>query len=159
MAGAASIAMLASAHAFERFGDLAPCALCLRQRDVYWAALAMAATGLALWRLRPTDRFLLSLNLMLGLVFVTGAVVAGYHAGAEWKLWPGPPGCSGVANPNDILNIDIGGELSRTAASASCTDAAWRMLGVSMAGWNALVSLSLAALSFAAAGYSARRAA
>lgn len=143
-----SAAMLGAAHAFEHFAYLLPCQLCLRQREVYWAAIAMAATGLVLWNIRQNRRFLVAFNVMLALVFLTGAVVAGYHAGVEWGFWPAPTGCG--AQAVDAINIDLSGIDERTA-TASCEDAAWTMLGLSMAGWNALASTVFAGLSFVAA--------
>ncbi|MEO0981913.1 MAG: disulfide bond formation protein B [Pseudomonadota bacterium] len=153
----ASAGMLAAAHGFEILGKLDPCPLCLRQRDVYWAALAMSATGLILWNMRSTARFLSALDLMLGLVFLTSAVVAGYHAGVEWGWWEGPTGCSATPDPDTIVGMDLGGSLDQPVATAACEDAPWRMLGLSMAGWNALVSAGLAVLSFSASAYAARR--
>lgn len=146
----ASFAMLLGAHAFEIFGKMAPCPLCLRQRDVYWAAAAMAVAGLVLWQRRPANRYLVALNVMLGLVFVTGAVVATYHAGVEWKFWEGPAGCSGAA-ASGIENMDLLGSLDKRIAVVSCSEAPWRMLGMSMAGYNAVVSAVLAIVSFVAA--------
>lgn len=146
---AVSLTMLATAHAFERLAFLLPCQLCLRQREVYWAAAAMAVTGIILWNIRNNRRFLVAFNVMLGLVFTTGAVVAAYHAGVEWSWWPAPSGCTGEAV--DVMGLSLDGLNDRTAV-ASCTDAPWRMLGLSMAGWNALVSVGLAAISFVAAG-------
>lgn len=146
---AASVFMLAAAHAFERFALLAPCPLCLRQREVYWALIAMAVTGLVLARLRQTPRFMMALNVLIGLVFIVGAVVAIYHAGVEWRWWPAPDGCVAAA-PGDILNASLD-NLNERQATASCLDAPWVMLGLSMAGWNALASMALAALSLAAA--------
>ena len=110
---AVSLAMLATAHAFERFAYLAPCQLCLRQREVYWAAVAMAATGLILWNIRNNRRFLVAFNVMLALVFMTGAVVAMFHTGVEWKWWPAPAGCT--ANAVDVMSLDLGGLDERTA--------------------------------------------
>ena len=156
LAMAVSFGMLASAHAFEIFGKMAPCPLCLRQREIYWAAIAMAVTGLVLWRLKPGRRFLVALNVLLGMVFVTGAVVAAYHAGVEWKWWEGPAGCSGNFG-GDLMNIDLNDALGKRLATVSCVDAPWRMLGLSMAGWNALASAGLAALSFGAAAITLRR--
>lgn len=146
----ASAAMLAAAHVFERFAYFLPCQLCLRQREVYWAAIAMAATGLILWNIRQNRRFLVAFNVMLALVFLTGAVVAVFHAGVEWRWWPAPTGC--VDGAVDVMNVDIGAIDERTA-TASCLDAPWRMLGLSMAGWNALISLGLALVSFRAATF------
>lgn len=142
----ASILMLAAAHAFERFALLAPCPLCLRQREVYWALIAMAGTGWALSRIRPTPRFLSALNMLIGLVFVVGALVAVYHAGVEWRLFPAPDGCAAAA-PEDILGASLD-NLNTPQATASCLDAPWSLLGISMAGWNALISAGLASASF-----------
>lgn len=146
----ASFAMLLGAHAFEIFGQMAPCPLCLRQRDVYWAAAAMSVAGLVLWQRKPANRFLIALNVMLGLVFVTGAVVATYHAGVEWTFWKGPAGCSGAA-ATGIENMDLLGDLDKRIATVSCSEAPWRMFGISMAGYNAAVSAVLAVVSFVAA--------
>ena len=148
----ASLAMLGAAHAFETFALLLPCPLCLRQREVYWAVVAMTATALVLWQVRQNPRFILAFNIMLGLVFVTGAVVAAYHAGVEYKFWPAPSGCT--ANIVDMDAIDLS-NLNARQGAPSCTDDPWNgQYGLSMAGWNAVISLSLAALSFRAAGIS-----
>jgi len=142
--------MLAAAHGFERLAYMLPCPLCLRQREIYWAAGAMAMTALVLWRIRPTPRFLLSINIMLGLVFMTGTVIAAYHAGVEWRFWPAPTGCS-VTSPVDISTLDLT-DLNQRQPVPSCTDDPFKgRLGLSMAGWNALASLVFAGLSFRAA--------
>ncbi|MEO1472565.1 MAG: disulfide bond formation protein B [Pseudomonadota bacterium] len=143
-AALASLAMLGAAHAFERFAFLAPCPLCLRQREVYWAVIAMVVTGLILAQLRTTPRFLNALNALIGLAFFAGAMVAGYHAGVEWGLLPAPAGCEG-GGAVDLLSDDLG--LGERIATESCKDAPWHFLGLSMAVWNALISLGLAALS------------
>jgi disulfide bond formation protein DsbB len=142
-----SALMLATAHAFETFGKLYPCPLCLRQREVYWALIAMTLTGLALWKLRPTRRFMIALNVLVGLVFGVGAVVAFYHSGVEWKIFPPPTGCAG-GGEIDLMNM---GSLDRPMTVPSCTDAPFYILGLSMAGWNGVVSVILAGLSFVAA--------
>lgn len=143
-----SLAMLGAAHAFEAFAYLLPCQLCLRQREVYWAAAAMAATGLVLWNVRQNRRFLVAFNVMLALVFLTGAVVAVYHSGVEWRWWPAPTGC--VDGAVDVMSVDFTTIDERTATS-SCLDAPGRILGLSMAGWNAVISLALSLVSFKAA--------
>ncbi len=147
-----SAAILAGAHAFETFGRLAACPLCLRQREVYWAAIAIAAIGLIVIRFMRHPRMTMTLNTILCLVFITSAVIAGYHAGVEWHLWKGPEGCAaGASNlPASAAEID----LDQRFAIASCTEAAWRMFGISMAGYNVLISIGLAFLS----AISARRA-
>jgi disulfide bond formation protein DsbB len=142
--------MLAAAHAFETFGGYEPCALCLRQRDVYWGAIALAGAVLVIsrfWKRLDASRVPV---VLLGLIFLTGAVVATYHAGAEWKFWPGPSTCSG-GGLGGLSGGDILGALDRKGHAPSCDVASWRMAGISMAGYNALISLALAGLSFFAA--------
>ncbi len=144
-AAVASAAMLAGAHAFETFGHLLPCHLCLYQRDVYWAALSIGILGFALgyMRLRWAGR---AATGILVLLFLLSAGVAAYHAGVEWKWWPGPSTCTGGAgsvNAGDLNAFLNGAKMS----APRCDEAAWRMFGVSMAGYNTVISLALSALS------------
>jgi disulfide bond formation protein DsbB len=147
----ASAAMLAAAHAFETFGKLAPCTLCLRQREVYWVAGALALGFMVLVRVPGGPRWREATCWALGLVFLAGAGVAAYHAGAEWKFWPGPSACASAgASSVDaaaISDLLAGAKIKPPA----CDKAVWVFLGLSMAGWNALISLALALLSAAAA--------
>jgi len=146
----ASLCMLGAAHAFERFAFMLPCPLCLRQREVYWAIVGMTVTALLLWRVRQNPRFMMAFNVMLGLVFVTGAIVAGFHAGVEYRFWPAPAGCA--AEAIDVMNLAIG-DLNARQATASCeNDPFGGAVFLSMAGWNAVFSVILAAISFRAAG-------
>jgi disulfide bond formation protein DsbB len=144
----ASLALLATAHAFETFGRLAPCELCLKERSVYWLAASIAVAGLLLdlSPLRP-GRWV---SAALALVFLGGAALAAYHAGAEWKFWPGPASCTGghvEVSTADMARLLHGGPIGVPA----CDKPAWVFLGVSMAGWNALISLGLAMSSALAA--------
>ena len=150
-AALASLAMLGIAHAFETFGHLAPCHLCLKQREVYWVAAAVAAAIVVLeatvkaWRW-PSPRWLLAA------IFLFGAGLAFFHAGVEWKWWPGPTTCTtgGVPHVNaDMMKGILNGTTTSTAPM--CDKAAWIFLGISMAGWNAVASLGLTALSAMAA--------
>lgn len=142
--------MLAIAHAFETFGGLAPCILCLQQRTVYWVAMAVAGAGLIAHytplKLR-LDRLVFA---ALTIVFLVGMGIAIRHAGAEWKFWPGPAACA--ANRVTVTAADLGQILAGAKLKApSCEEAAWRFLGLSMAGWNALISFKLAFWSAVAA--------
>ncbi len=151
----ASAAMLAIAHAFQTFGGLAPCTLCLRQREVYWIALGVSAAGLALGLSPATARLRPLVCAILALIFLYGAGVAAYHAGAEWKWWPGPTACSGGggASAAALAQLLHGAKI----AAPRCDEAAWRMAGLSMAGWNVLASLVFAGFSGAAALAGGRR--
>ena len=147
---AAAASLLALAHAFEAAG-YEPCALCYRQREVLWAVLAISLAGAWIWARRPEGRLTRAVDAVLGGAFLTGAIIAAYHAGVEWKFWPGPPTC--VAGAGGMTSDDILGALSRGGPVALCDEAAWRdpVLRLSMAGWNALISLGFAGASFVAA--------
>ena len=146
-----SALMLAIAHGFEKIGGLAPCFLCLKAREVYWVALTVALIGMLLVRTRFGEKLRRPANALLGVIFLVGVGVAVYHAGAEWGWWPGPAVCAsggtGGVSAADMASI-MKGE-SRLAAP-SCEKAVWVFLGLSMAGWNGLISLKLAVLSFIA---------
>lgn len=145
-------AMLGAAHGFERFAYLDPCPLCLRQREIYWAILAMAGVGLLLWRIRDTRRFLEGLNILIGLVFLCGAGIAFYHMGVEYGWFPPPPGCA-TQSAQDAAASAMSGNLrlDERIATASCTKVPWSFLGLSMAAWNMGLSLVFAAASLVAA--------
>ncbi len=143
--------MLAGAHAFEAFG-YRPCSLCMRQREVYWAAITIAAAGLVLPRVWNSPFLPRAVCALLGGAFLVSFAVATYHAGVEWKFWPGPTTCTNVSN-SALTVEDITKALTGAVRAVPCDEAAWRdpVVQLSMAGWNALVSLALAALSFFAA--------
>lgn len=146
----ASAVMLAIAHAFQTFGHLAPCTLCLQQRDVYWAAMIVAALGLAAaWT--PARGWLAPLFALLLIgIFIAGAFIAGRHAGAEWGMKWAPATCSGGAS-GPVSAADLAKLMHGAKVSAPrCDQAAWVFLGLSMAGWNFLISVGLAGLSLLA---------
>ncbi len=147
-----SALMLAIAHAFETFGGLMPCTLCLRQREVYWTVMAVAALTLVLGRFPWSLRFRPWLNALLGLIFLYGMGMAIYHSGAEWKWWPGPTTCASGGGGQGATTAQLQALLDGAKVSApACDKAAWVFLGLSMAGWNAIISLKLAVWSFIAA--------
>ena len=82
---------------------------------------------------------------LAGLVFLVGAGLGVYHAGAEWSFWPGPSDCGGGTG---VAPGDVGDFLKNLATTrvTDCTQAAWRFLGLSLAGWNALIAGALALL-------------
>ena len=146
-----SALMLALAHAFETFGGYAPCTLCLHQRTVYWVAGSVALAGMALTSRGGLSRFRWAFNIALALIFAVGMGIAIYHSGAEWKWWPGPTTCAssgGKVDLNALAAIANGPAKIRPPA---CDEAAWRLFGISMAGYNVLVSLKLTVLSLMAA--------
>jgi disulfide bond formation protein DsbB len=134
----AAAATIGGALVFEHVFGYVPCKLCLTQRNPYYIAmpLGLVAAFLPL----PWTRAGLWL---LALVFLVSAGLGAYHAGVEWGFFLGPSDCgggsgAGAGNMGDFLNQ------LQTTRVVSCTEAAWRFLGLSLAGWNVLISLSLA---------------
>lgn len=139
-----SAAMLGAAHWFEGQG-YAPCTLCLRQREVYWTAMLIAALAIAFTSWGPGKRIAWGLNALLALTFLFGAAVAFYHSGVEWKWWPGPATCASAGGVASAANLDAllsGAEIKPPA----CDSPNWWFLGLTMANWNTLVSLVLTVL-------------
>lgn len=139
----ASGAMLAAAHAFQRFGGLQPCPLCLDQRNWHWAVVAVSLLALLALRVRPgLTRWA---AVLIGLVLLGSAGMAAYHVAVEqhWVVAQ----CDARIDPNDIRPLDFG-EIYEVPR---CDEIAWSLFGVSMAGYNALISFLLAIASFAVA--------
>lgn len=137
---AASAGALASAYAFQFIGGLQPCPLCLYQRIPWWAALGLAAVAL---RLHHIPRARDSMVLLGAVAVLVGAGIAGYHAGVEYKWWVGPTTCTGAgggiggtAQTLDALRAQI-----MNAPVVRCDEIPWSLFGVSMAGYNFLLSL------------------
>jgi disulfide bond formation protein DsbB len=146
--GATILAALFSEHVL----GMRPCLLCLYQRWPYYAALPIAALLVAVGTGERVARMGLAL---LGLIFTGSAVLAGYHVGVEWGFFLGPTGCGGAAAPTAASMEDFMRQLE-TVRVVSCTEPAFVFLGLSMAGWNAVVSALLAILAFASAATPAR---
>lgn len=117
-----------------------PCALCLEQRHPYYFAIPLAVFIVLGESVGSRRRILLAaLAVIVGLM-LWNAGLGTYHAGAEWKWWPGPTTCGGAADLG-------GGNLLKDLQSVNvvrCDEAAWRFLGLSLAGYNVLISLALA---------------
>lgn len=133
---------------FEHIGGYIPCALCLLQRDPYYygipvavAAALSAAFGGPSW----LTRGLLGLA---GVMMLVGAGMGVYHAGVEWGFWEGPSTCATTAQAVTQNAGDLLADLD-SKHGPSCTEASFRFLGLSFAGWNVVTSLVLAAIAFA----------
>ncbi len=135
LAALGSLGLLLGALAFQYLGGLAPCQMCLWQRWPHAAAALIGLFALALGRWSH-GRIMPWLG-MLAVLITAG--IGGYHTGVERGWWPGPSSCSGGGG-GDLLRLD--GPLDMV----TCDAVAWQMLGVSMASWNMLASLVLAAM-------------
>ncbi|MGQ0484638.1 MAG: disulfide bond formation protein B [Hyphomicrobiales bacterium] len=136
---AIAAATIAGAWIFEYLG-YAPCPLCLQQRWAYYAGIPLA---LVIAAMAPAKAGAARAGLvLLGLLWIGSAVFGAYHAGVEWKFWPGPDTCGGAMT--GLLP-----DLSKPVVG--CDEAAIRIFGLSLAGWNAVISLAMAAMALAGA--------
>jgi disulfide bond formation protein DsbB len=125
---------------------LSPCELCLLQRWPYYVGVPLAAvTAILASSRRETRRNLVAaLFWLVALVFLVSAGLGIYHAGVEWGFWAGPGACTGQylapASTDDFLKS------LQAGPSVRCDEAAIRILGLSLAGWNAVVSLLIVAI-------------
>jgi disulfide bond formation protein DsbB len=146
----ASAAMLAAAHLyFQRFLGLAPCALCLDQRNWHWAVLGVSLVLFLVTRWKPG---LLRWAIMLiGLVLLGSAAMGAYHDAVEqhWVIAQ----CDARLNAGEIGTIDFSAEL----IVPRCDEIAWSLFGISMASYNAIISLLLALSSFVVAAAPERK--
>ena len=129
---AVAAATIAGAWMFQ-FAGYDPCHLCLLQRWAYYFAVpfSLLLSVSAGANPRGARRGLY----LLALVMLGSAIFGAYHAGVEWKWWPGPDTCSG----------DVSAGLpDLTKKVVACNEAAIRILGLSLAGWNAVISIALA---------------
>lgn len=147
LAALGSAGLLLGAFAFQHLGGLAPCKMCLWQR---WPHAAAALIGAALLAGAPR-----------GLIWAgaaaaaSTAAVGAYHAGVEWGWWPGPSSCTGAGID---LNAMSGGDLLSLEGPMGvvlCDEIVWQLFGLSMAGWNAVLSLALTLIWIMAARRSA----
>jgi len=141
---AGGVAAILGAWFFQYGLGLAPCPLCLEQRIPYYAAIPLALIVAAAAR-KGAPRAILAAGLgAIAIAMLTGAGIAVYHAGIEWHWWTGPRDCSGPLAPLGQVK-DLLRELE-TINLVRCDEAPWRFLGFSLAGWNVLISLALAAV-------------
>jgi disulfide bond formation protein DsbB len=129
---------------FFEFGlGLAPCPLCLQQRIPYYAAIPLAlVVAVAAERKAPRALVVAGLG-VIALAMLIGVALGVYHAGIEWKWWQGPQDCSGPLVPLGSRGLL---EQLQSINVVRCDEAPWSFLGLSLAGYNALISALLAAL-------------
>lgn len=128
--------LLVAALASQYIGGLAPCELCIWQRWPHLAAIAFGAGYLLTVRRFPAAVAAASL--------VVGSGIAAYHVGVEQQWWAGPGACSGTGlgemTGSELLDLTVADTIVR------CDEVAWSMFGLSMAAWNGLLSIGIAAV-------------
>lgn len=127
---------------FEFVLGYPPCPLCLEQRNAFYVGVPLAALLCLGASYGASSKVMIAGFAVIVAVMLWNTGLSAYHAGVEWKLWAGPTDCSGPINSlgstsnllKQLQNIRI----------VRCDEAAWRFLGISLAGYDVLVSLFLA---------------
>ena len=132
-AGFSSVAVILGAYAFEFIGGFLPCKLCYWQRYPHFLVIIIFSL-LYLVQIRS----LIFVGMMSMLV---STILAFYHVGVEQKYWPGPNSCTNSSIEG--LTTDQLIDQIMSAPLVRCDEITWELIGVSMAGWNALISFCL----------------
>lgn len=138
-----------TALGYEHIGGYIPCPLCLMERYAYYAGIPLTFVALVLLSSGRSGAAA-ALLFVVALAYLANAGIGVYHAGAEWKFWPGPASCGTIQQ----IGTSAGGSLLDQLNSVKvirCDEAPWRMFGLSFAGWNVVVSFGLSMLSLRAA--------
>lgn len=142
---AVGAAALLGAWFFQYVIGLSPCPLCMEQRIAYYFVVplaAMVALGISVGA-TPKVIQLAMFAIAIGMLWNAGLGV--YHSGIEWRWWPGPQECTGTPSFGNVNDLQ---ERLKNMVLVRCDEAQWRFLGLSLAGYNALISLGLSAVAF-----------
>jgi disulfide bond formation protein DsbB len=145
--GVLAFVTIAGAWVFQGLG-YPPCDLCLEQRYAYYAGVPIAVLALVAAASGSRRALLSALFWLLALVFAANVILAVYHSGVEAQLWQGPTACTGA------LGASGGGSLLeqlKTVKVVRCDAVQLRVIGLTLANWNILISAALAALAARAA--------
>jgi disulfide bond formation protein DsbB len=136
LAGLGSLGLLIGALLFQYVGDMAPCKMCYWQRYPHVGAIIIAGiiliTGIGVFAV---------LGLLSALIT---AGIGGFHAGVERGWWEGPQSCTSTSIDN-LSTEELLAQIM-SAPMVRCDEIPWQMFGLSMAGWNMVISICLAVL-------------
>lgn len=135
-------ALIATVYVAQYGFDLAPCEMCWWQRYPHFVAIALAGVALAMRGTRFGD----ALVRLAAIAILISGLIGAFHAGVEYRWWEGPTACSSTSLGSDPLAAIMNAPLIR------CDAPAWTLLGISLAGFNFLISTASAALVFALLG-------
>lgn len=143
IAGLGAAAILGAWY-FQFVQGLQPCPLCLEQRYAYYFSIPLAVLILLGASVGATRKVLVAAFVVIAAGMLWNAGLGAYHAGVEWKFWAGPQDCGGA-----LGDLGSAGGLLKKLESIRvirCDEVAWSFLGISLAGYNVLISLGLAAI-------------
>lgn len=141
---------IGTALGFEHIGGFMPCKLCLEERIPYYTGIPLMIVTFALSLKGKPGLLIRALFLITALLMLYNFGLSVYHAGAEYKFWPGPTDCSAAVTAITTDANDLIANLNSKRPPA-CDKALGYFLGLSFAGWNGVASLFLAILGFAGA--------
>ena len=130
-------ATLAGAWFFEYVLDIKPCPMCLEQRYAYYLLIVLGAV-LAFAAPRLPRAVAIAGLAIMALAAFGNSIYGAFHAGVEWGYWPGPASCSGA-----VPDLGSAGSLLDRLDKVKvirCDEVQWRFLGLSLAGYNFLIS-------------------
>lgn len=139
----AAVFALAAAFISQYVFGLAPCVLCLYQRWPYAVIIVLSLLGLYLAGKPPAPTILM---FAVGIAFLTTSGIGAFHVGVEQGWWEGTTEC--VGDTSTVMSIDALRQQIETAPVVRCSDIAWSLFGISMAGYNMIAALILAVFSF-----------
>jgi len=151
-----SVALMLGALAFQYLGGLYPCALCIWQRYPHGVVIALGVIALA-HGLAGKSKPVPWLMILAALALLVGAGIAAFHVGVEQGWWKGLEACAAGGKRPDTLKGAF--EALKEGPVASCSDIPWQLFGISMAGYNFLISLGAGLFGLLAARAMLRRAA
>ena len=137
LVGLACCLVLATAYAFEYLANLQPCVLCIYQRIPYAVAIGLMLLTIIL---RKHSQANLILFIAASIVFAVGSAIAIFHIGVEQQLWQGTPECGNFIN---TASVEALRKQLLAQPIVRCDEVAWSLFGISMAGYNFLISTSL----------------
>lgn len=145
-----SLGIIGGAFAFE-YAGYKPCELCLLQRYAYYFVIPVSAVAFGLvyqGQIRAAQLLLIA----CAIAYILNAALGGYHSGVEWGWWEGPTACTGQSTMQSLMALDTSKliESIKTTKVVPCDKPAWTLFGISLAGFNFLISLGLATLALVA---------
>ena len=144
------LATILGALGSQYIGGLYPCELCLEQRMAYYWGLPILALVLLLWNRLPLPVWYVAMAVVAA-IFAWGTYMGSFHAGVEWGFWPGPTACTGVG---ESFSFD---QLDNMEPVIGCDVVQFRLFGISLAGYNALISAAITVMLLCAMVFQARR--
>jgi disulfide bond formation protein DsbB len=138
----AMAATVGGALAFQHIGGYIPCKLCYEQRLPYYVGAPLMLIAFVAAALKLPGVAVRLLLLVGAALMAWGLYLGVYHSGVEWGWWPGPTDCGMVAPTPDTGGKGVLDSLN-TFVPPSCDKAALRILGLSLAGWQAIAAFVL----------------